>query len=173
MTTWESEDAARQAGEKLAGWVRQEMGPSLENVDSHIGEIAFDHGNWPERGQYCLVNFWRFKQNPGALTERVWDELVPLIARRQGFVGYMAVRGTGDVSTTVCTAYRTQADAERAPEAEYAGWARRTSNRSRKRCSGTRANWYGACAHNRARRARIGQAGRPIELVDGGNNGTL
>ncbi len=30
VTTWESQAAARQAGEKLAGWVRQEMGPSLD-----------------------------------------------------------------------------------------------------------------------------------------------
>lgn len=121
ITSWESEEEAQQAGDRLAGWVRQEMGPSLEHVESHIGEVTVGQGDWPETGQYGLVNFWRFNQDGRAVAERVRDELVPLIARRHGFVGYMAVM-TGDRSGVVCTAYRTQADAEQPAGAAFAGW---------------------------------------------------
>lgn len=40
VTTWETEAQAQDAAERLAGWVRRELGAAPLTVENHVGEVV-------------------------------------------------------------------------------------------------------------------------------------
>ena len=121
VTVWDDKEQAEQASERLSGWVRTEMGPSLITVDNHIGEMVVSRVPSGDISGYARVALWRFKPGTSdAVAEQVQEELVPRIERDPGFVGYGAVR-TGVDSAISVSAYTSQEQARVGGE-QAAAW---------------------------------------------------
>lgn len=123
VTVWQNEEQAERAAERLSTWVRDEMGPSLTNVENHVGEMVVSSVPSGEINGYARVALWRF--TPGtadAVAARVRTELVPQMEREPGFAGYGAAR-TGEDSAISVSAHATKEQAQAAGE-RAAAWVR-------------------------------------------------
>jgi len=121
VTSWESKEQADAAAERLSAWVRQEMGPSLEKVENHVGEVIISNVPPNFMTGYGRVAVWRFK--PGmadTLSAKVRDGLVPLMVRQPGFTGYGVAR-TGQDSAVSVTGFASEAQAQAAAQ-ETGAW---------------------------------------------------
>jgi hypothetical protein len=115
VTLWDREEDARRVGETFAGWVQQEMGPSLVAIERHGGSVTITYGDPAASGHAAGISFWELK--PGrlaALTPRLRDEYAPIVAQRQGFVRYAVVE-TGADRAIVFVVYGSTADADLPP----------------------------------------------------------
>jgi hypothetical protein len=123
VTIWADKEQAERAAERLSGWVRAEMGPSLINVENHVGEMVVSRILGDSDRGYARVALWRF--TPGtadAVTEQLRTEGLPLMEREPGFVGYGGAR-TGENSAVSVATYTTREEAQAAGE-KAAAWAR-------------------------------------------------
>ncbi|MDQ2786541.1 MAG: antibiotic biosynthesis monooxygenase [Chloroflexota bacterium] len=123
VTIWEDKEQAEQAAERLSGWVRAEMGPSLVKVENQVGELTVSSVPSGEIHGYARIAVWQFK--PGAadaLTERVKAEMLPLMEGEPGFIGYGVAR-TGELSGVSVTAFASQEQSQAAAE-KIAVWVR-------------------------------------------------
>ena len=97
LSAFETRAQAEAAGEALVGWVRENFGPDLESVQSHLGEI----GVYVEKSPTAEAKFGRvarYQFQPGAAGEvirRTTEGFATLLARQPGFVRY-AVIDNGD-----------------------------------------------------------------------------
>jgi hypothetical protein len=124
VTIWQGKEQAEQAAERLSGWVRTELGPSLVNVENHVGEMVVSRILDNADRDYARVALWQF--TPGtadAVTEQLRSEGLPQMEREPGFVGYGAAR-TGDDSAISVATYTTRDQADAAGE-KAAAWARK------------------------------------------------
>ncbi len=90
------------------------MGPSLVQVDNHVGEIPFSTVPSGTISGHARVAVWQF--NPGmgeALSERVRTEMMPLLAQQPGFTGYGVAR-TGENSAVSVSAFASEEQAQAA-----------------------------------------------------------
>lgn len=121
ITGWDSKEQAEQAVQRLTGWVREVLGPSLVSVHNHLGETAFldeTSANAPGYGRVAL-----FQLKPGtaeSLREKTIAELPALLRQQPGYVRYVAWQ-TGPESVIAYTAHATQAQGE-ASLAAIQGW---------------------------------------------------
>jgi hypothetical protein len=123
VTVWQNKEQAVRAAERLSGWVRTEMGPSLTNVENHVGEMVVSAVPSGEINGYARVALWQFAPGTAdAVAERVKTELVPQMERDPGFAGYGAAR-TGADSAISVHALATKAQAH-AAGAKAAAWVR-------------------------------------------------
>ncbi len=122
VTGWEAKEQAEQAAERLSGWVRAEMGPSLVKIENHIGEITIASTPRDEVAKYARIAVWRF--NPGTdlatLTQRVRAEWIPLAEAQPGFTQHGIIQ-TGERDVVSITAYASKEQAT-APTGESAAW---------------------------------------------------
>ncbi len=123
VTIWQGKEQAERAAERLSGWVRAEMGPSLLDVENHVGEmVASRMLDNADRG-YARVALWQFAPGTAdAAAERVRTEGLPQMEREPGFVGYGAARTGADSAISVAT-FTTHEQATAAGE-KAAAWAR-------------------------------------------------
>jgi heme-degrading monooxygenase HmoA len=121
VTSWESKAQADAAAERLSGWVRREMGPSLEKVENHVGEVVVSDVPPNFMTGYGRVAVWRFKPGTAdALSAKVRDEMVPLMVRQPGFTGYGVAR-TGEESAVSVTGFASKEQAQAAAR-ETGAW---------------------------------------------------
>lgn len=123
LTVWEDKEQAEQAAERLSGWVRAEMGPSLVKVDNHVGEMVVSSVPGSDISGYALVRLLRFKPGTGdAVAEQVRAEIVPQMEWEPGFAGYGMAR-TGPDSAISVSVHTTKEQAQAAGE-RTAAWVR-------------------------------------------------
>ncbi len=87
LSRWETRAQAERAEHTLSGWVRENMGPSVVSMRSHIGEATFTHGqSAPDRTPtYGVVRVQTPKPDAPDLTEKMRTEFGPLFERQAGF----------------------------------------------------------------------------------------
>jgi hypothetical protein len=123
VTVWQTEGQAERAAERLFGWVHTEMGPSLVNVENHVGELIISSIPSGDIRGYARVALWQFAPGTAdAVAERVRTELVPQMEHEPGFAGYGAAR-TGEDRAISVHAFATDAQAHAAGE-KAAAWVR-------------------------------------------------
>jgi len=98
LSAFETRPQAEAAGEALVGWVRENFGPDLASVQSHLGEI----GVYVEKSPTTEAKFGRvalYQFQPGAAGEvvrRAAEGFATLLARQSGFVRYVVVDNGDD-----------------------------------------------------------------------------
>ncbi len=122
LTVWEDKAQAEQAAERLSGWVRAEMGPSLIKVENHVGEITIASTPRGEAAGYARIGVWRFKSGTdiAALTQRVKTEWIPLAEVQPGFVQSGTIQ-IGERDVVSINAYASKGQAT-APTGDSAAW---------------------------------------------------
>jgi heme-degrading monooxygenase HmoA len=102
VTTWETEAQAQAAAERLAGWVRRELGSAPLTVENHIGEIVISHVLGGAVEGHAHLSLWRVQ--PGAtdgMIARFAAEFAPAVAAVPGFVGYGVARTGPDTLAAI------------------------------------------------------------------------
>lgn len=87
LSRWETREQAERAEQTLSGWVKENMGPSVVSMHSHIGEATFTHGqSAPDKTpKYGVVRVQTPKPDAPDLTEKVRTEFGPIFERQPGF----------------------------------------------------------------------------------------
>ncbi|MGI8690207.1 MAG: antibiotic biosynthesis monooxygenase family protein [Thermomicrobiales bacterium] len=122
LTVWEDKEQAEQAAERLSGWVRAEVGPSLVKAEDHVGAITNASTPRGEAARYARVAVWRFNSGTdlATLTQRVKAEWIPLAEAQPGFVQHGIIQmGERDVVSVTAFASKEQATA---PAGDSAAW---------------------------------------------------
>jgi heme-degrading monooxygenase HmoA len=87
LSRWETRTQAEQADQTLSGWVKENMGPSVVSMQSHIGEATYTHGqSAPDKTpKYGVVRVQTPKADAPDLAEKMRTEFSPLFERQPGF----------------------------------------------------------------------------------------
>lgn len=102
ITTWDTEEQAQAAAERLAGWVRQELGTALSAVENRVGEVVINHFTGAPLEGHARLSLWRFNSDHiDRLIEAGRAEYVPALAAQPGFVGYGIARTEADTTAIV------------------------------------------------------------------------
>jgi heme-degrading monooxygenase HmoA len=106
LSRWETREQAEQADATLSGWVKENMGPTVVAMESHIGEALLTHGqSAPDKTpKYGMVRVSTPKPDAPDLVEKVRTEFLPLHDQQPGF----------NMHTTIAT--------DDGKRITYAGW---------------------------------------------------
>lgn len=87
LSRWETREQAEQAEQTLSGWVKENMGPSVVSMQSHLGEATLTHGQTaPDKTpKYGVVRVQTPKPDAPDLTEKMRTEFNPIFERQPGF----------------------------------------------------------------------------------------
>lgn len=87
LSRWETREQAEQADATLSGWVKENMGPTVVSMESHIGEARLTHGQTaPDKTpKYGVVRVQTPKPNAPDLAEKMRNEFIPIFAEQPGF----------------------------------------------------------------------------------------
>ena len=87
LSRWETRAQAEQADATLSGWVKENMGPTVVSMQSHLGEATFTHGQTaPDKTpKYGVVRVQTPKPDAPDLTEKVRTEFNPIFEQQPGF----------------------------------------------------------------------------------------
>jgi heme-degrading monooxygenase HmoA len=87
LSRWETREQAEQADKTLSGWVKENMGPTVVSIHSHLGEAMFTHGQTaPDKTpKYGVVRVQTPKPDAPDLTEKIRTEFNPIFERQPGF----------------------------------------------------------------------------------------
>lgn len=121
ISGWDSEAQATEAGNRLSGWVRETMGPSLASVENHIATVVTLVEASAAAPVYGRVTNGHFQ--PGKSEEvraRARAEFLPQLQQQPGFIRHVAFQPGSDRTITFM-AFASREELE-AAEAATAWW---------------------------------------------------
>jgi len=93
LSGWDTREQAEQAETTLSGWVKENMGPSVVSMQSHIGEVQILHGqSAPDKtSKYGMVRVATRKPDAPDMTEKMRAEFMPLHDQQPGFNSFTSM----------------------------------------------------------------------------------
>lgn len=101
LTGWEAKEQAEAAAQRLSGWVREVMGPSLTAVENHIAEVVTYTESSTAPPVYGRITDSQFQ--PGKTEEiraKARTDFLPRLQEQPGFIRHIAFRPGPDRTIT-------------------------------------------------------------------------